>query len=253
MGVNSPFGCFGEVAFPLHYAAKSLSAELVQLFLSHGARTDIKLHDTRGMRGHHGLLPLEIALDVASLMLQYYPLEVIKLLARSSENVGKIAYKYAMEGKFAEFAILLMVAREKVLVPITFSTQDGDGWDGSMTLHQCLENRRLGWLRSIALLLQVFERAGNAIEECILVPQSKEEMEIDLALRLKEAGFRLKKGDFDFSIDDRMNSRVSIRCPIECLGTGVHFMRPRSLLLPDPSRVRLDIYCALCCCGNVFL
>lgn len=65
MGVNSPFGCFEEVAFPLHYAAKSLSAELVQLFLSHGARTDIKLHDTRGMRGHHGLLPLEIALDVA--------------------------------------------------------------------------------------------------------------------------------------------------------------------------------------------
>lgn len=32
----------------------------------------------------------------------------------------------------------------------------------------------------------------------------KEEMEIDLALRLKEAGFRLKKGDFDFSIDDRL-------------------------------------------------
>ncbi|KAF7147689.1 hypothetical protein RHSIM_Rhsim03G0003300 [Rhododendron simsii] len=82
----------------------------------------------------------------------------------------------------------------------------------------------------------------------------EEEMEIDLALRLKEARFRLKKGDIDLSVDDRMNSRISVRSPIECLGTGgAHFMRPHSPLLPDPSRVRLDIYYALCDCGNVFL
>ncbi|XP_058207878.1 uncharacterized protein LOC131320958 isoform X2 [Rhododendron vialii] len=103
-----------------------------------------------------------------------------------------------MEGKLAEFAVLLAVAREKVLVPITLSRQDGDGWDGSVTLPQCLENTmgsvvrkeyRMGsfaepefhrkelLLRAIAILLQVFERAGNAIEEYIQLELHNDEFQ----------------------------------------------------------------------------
>lgn len=48
-------------------------------------------------------------------------LEVCKLLALSSKNIAKEAYNYAVEGKLTEFAVLLMVALKKVLVPITFS------------------------------------------------------------------------------------------------------------------------------------
>ncbi|KAF7148201.1 hypothetical protein RHSIM_Rhsim03G0008000 [Rhododendron simsii] len=280
MGVISPVAGSGE-AFPLHYAAKRLPPRVVELLLSHGARTDIKLYDPLNRRGHDGLLPLEIALDVAReclprrIVFSSEPsifqliaslglpgmkgrLKTIKLLALSTENVGKIAYDYAMEGKLAEFAVLLTVAREKVLVPITFSRHDGDGWDGSMTLHQGLEdemgslfheecrltgsfaNKELTWikrkkilLRSIALLLEVYERAGNAIEECIQLERHSKEVEKDVALRLVEAGFRLKKGDSDFSIDDRMNSGDSMRSPIQCLLTGVPSLSPHLPLLPE--------------------
>ncbi|KAF7148427.1 hypothetical protein RHSIM_Rhsim03G0097700 [Rhododendron simsii] len=150
-------------------------------------------------------------------------LKTIKLLARSSKNIEKIAYYYAMEGKLAEFSVLLTVAREKVLVPITLSRQDEDGWDGSVTLLQCLENTmgslfceeyRMGsfvepefhrkklLLRAIAILLQVFERAGNAIEEYIQLERHNSKH----GKRCVEAGFRLNEGNIAFSMDDRMNS-----------------------------------------------
>lgn len=123
-------------------------------------------------------------------MSQKRSLEVCKLLALSSKNVAKEAYNYAAEGKLTEFAVLLMVAHKKVLVPITFSREDGDGWNGSTTVHQYLKNaigslvdeefkllgsiakkklaltnRNKMVLRSTALVLEVFERAGDAIEE----------------------------------------------------------------------------------------
>lgn len=46
----------------LHHAARMNDPELVQLFLSHGARTDIRLTKELAM-GDKGLLPLAIALD----------------------------------------------------------------------------------------------------------------------------------------------------------------------------------------------
>lgn len=118
------------------------------------------------------------------------------MLAWSSKDVEKEAYYYAIEGKLTEFAILLMVAREKVLVPITFSYQDGDDWDGIMTLQQCLQKKlvsisdeslkspgKLGrkkttWilksnavLRSAALVVEVVERAGNSLEDYLKFEQ----------------------------------------------------------------------------------
>lgn len=120
-------------------------------------------------------------------------MKACKLLAWSSKNVEKEAYYYAIEGKLTEFAILLMVAREKVLVPITFSIQDGDDWDGIMTLQQCLQKKlvpisddwlrsrgllgtkKTTWiltvLRSAALVLEVVERAGNSLEDYLMFEQ----------------------------------------------------------------------------------
>ncbi|KAE9456045.1 hypothetical protein C3L33_12034, partial [Rhododendron williamsianum] len=214
-GVNMPIsGGF----FRLHYAAMYESPGIVKLLISRGAQTDVRVYNPENPLDHHGLLPLGIALEhlserrrlrcfsgqnafspekstfqlIASLCLPVLKrsLEVCKLLALSSKNVAKEAYNYAAEGKLTEFAVLLMVAREKVLVPITFSREDGDGWNGSTTVHQYLKNaigslvdeefklpgsiakKKLAptnWnkmvFRSTALVLEVFERAGDAIEE----------------------------------------------------------------------------------------
>lgn len=244
----------------LHYAARSCVPGVMELFLSRGAPTDVIVDnslDGERPKTYDGLLPLEIALDVARWYLERVfvspstfqlivslclprmkrPLKAIKLLAWYSKNVEKIAYYYAMEGKLAEFAVLLAVAREKVVVPITFSEQDGDGWNGSMTLHQWLKNefvsleieeykvlgsvaeRNLAWidrkkrlLKSIALLLEVFGTAGDAIEEYIQLEQHDEdEVEKGVELRLLEAGCRLKDGNFDFNISNWMNFGDSVR------------------------------------------
>ncbi|XP_058210268.1 uncharacterized protein LOC131322805 [Rhododendron vialii] len=254
--LNRPMPGAGPFS-PLHYAADFACPRVVELFLSHGARTDIRLHDPLHARGRNGLLPLEIALDVARDHLLertvYSPgqstfrlilslclpemksaLKACKLLAWSSENVEKEAYYYAIEGKLTEFAILLMVAREKVLVPITFSYQDGDDWDGIMTLQQCLQKKLVSisdkWLkspgtlgrkkttwilksnavlRSAALVLEVVERAGNSLEDYLKFEQhgaSKEQVERDVASRLVKAGFTLEARDFEVSIRNGMNS-----------------------------------------------
>ncbi|KAH7844886.1 hypothetical protein Vadar_032670 [Vaccinium darrowii] len=267
--VNMPMlGSGGEV-FPLHYAATYACPGVVKSILSRGARTDIRLYDPLGNR-HDGLLPLEIALDVArdflSGQIVYSPgqslfrliaslchprmkrfLTACKLLAWSSKNVAKEAYSYVSKGKLTEFAVLLMVAREKVLLPITFSRQDGDSWNGSMTIHQLLKyeywslfdegfkpgshaKRKLTWVYwkkmsvwSTALVLEVFVRAGNAIEEYIQLEHHSEiayldrlvfppshaqkvQVEKDVALRLVEAGFTVEAGEINFSFENWMNS-----------------------------------------------
>ncbi|KAI8535125.1 hypothetical protein RHMOL_Rhmol10G0151000 [Rhododendron molle] len=120
-------------------------------------------------------------------------LKACNLVAWSSENVEKEAYYYAIEGKLTEFAILLMVARKEVLVPITFSIQDGDE---IMALQQSFQKKLVSisdeWLkspgtlgrkkatwilksnvvlRSAALVLEVVERAGNSLEDYLMFEQ----------------------------------------------------------------------------------
>ncbi|KAG5517207.1 hypothetical protein RHGRI_037838 [Rhododendron griersonianum] len=158
-------------------------------------------------------------------------LAACKLLACSSENVEKEAYCYGMEGKLVELAVLLIVARKQVFTPVTFHRNDGAVISTRMTILQCLKNQILSLvdeemkpmnkfehgrviqiqskimaLRSTALLLKVFESAGDSIEEYLQLQQpvdvQREQMEKDVALRLAEKGFILKDGDFDFSIGD---------------------------------------------------
>lgn len=113
-----------------------------------------------------------------------------KLIAGSSKDVEEEAYYCAMEGKLIDLAVLLIVAREKVLVPLTFPSEDGAGSTRRMTIRQCVKDqivtlifeeiklrrefkpeeftqvqRNIMVMRAIGLLLEVFEKAGSTIDE----------------------------------------------------------------------------------------
>ncbi|KAI8552597.1 hypothetical protein RHMOL_Rhmol06G0279100 [Rhododendron molle] len=231
----------------LHRAARFCSSDLVQLFLLHKARSDLR----NGLR----LRPLDKAFDFARSQypsLESYPFggqstfemilylcqlgagnigDTIKFLACSSKDVAKEAYHYARKGKLIELVLLLIVAREKILVPINLNIKGGVGSSGRTTILHWLqiqtlmlthEEKLMGdckngkltkirgkkmVMRSAALLLEVFERAGHAIEEIIQYlsrsPYARsEEVGKHAVFWFKEAGFKFKKGDFDFSTMD---------------------------------------------------
>ncbi|KAF0887637.1 hypothetical protein E2562_002353 [Oryza meyeriana var. granulata] len=113
---------------PLHVAAEAHSARCVELLLSKNARTDLKLVDGRP------LLALDIALSCRRVQvkwsldnsiedllscLQEKDLNAVRLLAEKTREVGEVAYKYAMEGRVAALAILLLVAEEKISAPVS--------------------------------------------------------------------------------------------------------------------------------------
>ncbi|KAL7193528.1 hypothetical protein ACSBR2_025191 [Camellia fascicularis] len=195
----------------LHRAISFTIYELVKLFLQYGARTDITW-DYHVNEAYNGLLPLELALAIMRTSLymrsscpeqsafnlivtlcdpdRREELAVAKLLARFSKDNEELAYHYAMEGKLIELAMLLIVAREDVLVPITFHGKDGASLNESTTIHECLKNQFVSLIneeinfmgevkhgkfsqirkkrkvmRLAMLLIEVFERAGNSIEE----------------------------------------------------------------------------------------
>ncbi|KAK9284052.1 hypothetical protein L1049_012312 [Liquidambar formosana] len=237
---------------PIHVAARSLRPSFIDLFIRHGARTDIRLNDP-GYKGDNGLLPLNIALNrmcedkilkgwtprqtifdlISILCLPELKdaLDAVRLLASSSMDVGEIAYCYAMEGKPIQLAILLMVARERVLGPITFQSKEVSGSDRTLTLCQCIKNeittlnnefksmekvessRRLTQMRtdkmvamkSMLPLLGVFEWADDIIEEYRQLGNLDEVLEHlieDVVSRLVEKGFDLKALDSDIGYQD---------------------------------------------------
>uniref|UniRef100_A0A453JXD0 PGG domain-containing protein n=1 Tax=Aegilops tauschii subsp. strangulata TaxID=200361 RepID=A0A453JXD0_AEGTS len=110
---------------PLHVAAEAHSKRCIQLLLSvsRNARTDVRLLD-----GTH-LVALEVALmsrrvqvdwsldnSVEDLLayLQQKDLNAVRLLAEKTREVGEVAYRYAMEGRVAALAMLLLVAEERI-------------------------------------------------------------------------------------------------------------------------------------------
>ncbi|KAH7859925.1 hypothetical protein Vadar_007156 [Vaccinium darrowii] len=238
----------------LHLAAFFMSPQLVKLFLRYGARTDVRFANKKPwdlMRRLNGMLPLNIALDAARGMV-YSDLQkplftaivslcrpslksalaTNKLLVESYNNIEEFALYYAMEGKLVELAVLLIVAREKVL-------------NGRMRIPQFVRNQilsligeqvklageckhrevteiqqKLMGMNSTALLLEVFERAGHTIGEYLQSQQpgvGREQVEKDVALILKEAGFRLMAGQFEFNLGDWMNYCSFVRTPIKFL------------------------------------
>ncbi|KAH7861552.1 hypothetical protein Vadar_027634 [Vaccinium darrowii] len=142
-----------------------------------------------------GMLPLSIALDATRRLMQLYrqeslfksiellcrpsmkkSLDVSKLLVESSNNIEEFAYYYAMEGKLVELAVLLIVAREKVLngrmmIPRCVSNQILSLIDEVILVGECKHGelaqiqQKMMSMSLTALLLEVFERAGHTIEE----------------------------------------------------------------------------------------
>ncbi|KAF7140639.1 hypothetical protein RHSIM_Rhsim06G0198100 [Rhododendron simsii] len=285
----------------LHRAARFCSSDLVQLFLHHKARSDTRYSDYRYDHGEdlrNGLLPLDIAFNFARSQypsLESYPFggqstfqmilclcelgachvgDTIKFLACSSEDVAKEAYHYARKGKFIELALLLIVAREKILVPIDLYVEGGVGSSGRTTILHWLqfqiltltyEEKLMGdcknvklrdkmVMRSAALLLEVFERAGHAIEEIVQYlsrsPYAGEELEKHAVFWLKEAGFKFKNGDFDFSTMDWFDIaltdslRTMNRTPTKDAPSGV-FSKDGFQSLPAFSTAKYSIFAPL--------
>ncbi|KAH7859561.1 hypothetical protein Vadar_002600 [Vaccinium darrowii] len=198
----------------LHQAAFFMSPQLVKLFLHYGAQTDVRFMSKKpwdSMRRLNGMLPLNIALDAARGMV-YSDLQksvftgivslcrpslesalaANKLLVESYNNIEEFALYYAMEGKLIELAVLLIVAREKVLIGKMMIPQFVRNQILSLVGEQVklageckhrevteIQQKMIG-MNSMALLLEVFERAGHTIGEylqsqqrgvCILIPR----------------------------------------------------------------------------------
>ncbi|KAG5555583.1 hypothetical protein RHGRI_006283 [Rhododendron griersonianum] len=236
--------------------ARFSSPELVKLFLRYGARTDVryarKVWRGRGMLPLNGMLPLDTALYAARELVYSYQqkslfkwivflclpslkpsLVVNKLLVETSDNIEEFAYYYAMEGKLVELAVLLIVAREKVLngrmmIPQCVRDQILSLIDEEFKLMRECKHRELTQIQqkmmgmSSSLLLEVFDRAGHTIGEYLQSQQpdvKREQVEKDVSLILKEAGFRLIAGEFEFSIRDWMDNCGFMRTAFKFLQT----------------------------------
>ncbi|KAM0859654.1 hypothetical protein ACQ4PT_047035 [Festuca glaucescens] len=113
---------------PLHIATETHSARCIQLLLSRNARTDLRVVDGRP------LIALEVALmsrrvqvdwsldnSLEDLLasLQQKDLKAVRLLAEKTREVGEVAYRYAMEGRVAALAMLLLVAENKISATVS--------------------------------------------------------------------------------------------------------------------------------------
>uniref|UniRef100_A0A5B6YT72 Uncharacterized protein n=1 Tax=Davidia involucrata TaxID=16924 RepID=A0A5B6YT72_DAVIN len=225
-------------SLPLHRVAEYLDYNLTMLFLEGGARTDLKCN----VVGHkfYGMLPVNVAVELLShhiewtpkqsvvkLVLTLYqpelrkPLDTIRLLATSTDDIEEVAYHYAEAGKLIELAALLKVAREKILplsmyddyyspgktmtlrhhvaaeiVSLTDQEYRLMGSNGSKWVQACKEKKKV--MMSVMLLLEIFERAIYDMED-YYVGYFKTEMLAPLtegiALILKDKGFALKDAE----------------------------------------------------------
>ncbi|XVF28263.1 hypothetical protein REPUB_Repub15cG0014700 [Reevesia pubescens] len=213
--------------------------KLVELFLRHGARTDIRCSE--------GMLPLNSALCDFSeyryfsgwsakqsiymmIIVLCFPklrnaLEGTRLIFRATKKVEKEIYHYAEEGKLIEIAVLLMVARKEVMSPSLFESFCDSALDGSKSLRDFVSSKiitlraskarlvynedlknKLETMMSMLQLLEVFERLGDKIDSyCSQHQQTKvsnEEAAIQLACLFNDAGLAEYK-DFELTDLDR--------------------------------------------------
>uniref|UniRef100_A0ACD5Y6Y4 Uncharacterized protein n=1 Tax=Avena sativa TaxID=4498 RepID=A0ACD5Y6Y4_AVESA len=113
---------------PLHIAAETHSARCIQLLLSRNARTDLRVIDGRP------LVALEVALMSRRVQVEWSPessvedlltylrqkdLKAVRLLAEKTREVGEVAYRYAMEGRVPQLAMLLLVAEDKISATVS--------------------------------------------------------------------------------------------------------------------------------------
>uniref|UniRef100_A0A5B7C1Y1 Uncharacterized protein n=1 Tax=Davidia involucrata TaxID=16924 RepID=A0A5B7C1Y1_DAVIN len=171
-------------------------------------------------------------------------LDTIRMLAWNTKNIEKVAYRCAKEGEVIQLASLLSVAPKEIIPHLLIQSKEASSLDRGMTLRQCIltelglltfedsrfmvtnKCRYLGRcvdqdinkmktrLIIVLLLLDVFEKIGNAFGSYLLTGQtnfSKEQIAEEVAMLLKDAGLKLKYKDIDMTdmyrtLDDSMKS-----------------------------------------------
>ncbi|KAK8544967.1 hypothetical protein V6N12_025824 [Hibiscus sabdariffa] len=219
INANTAIGCT-----PLHRSLHS--PELIDLFLRHGARTDIR---------YDGQLPLNYVLQRLSkrthflgwstaeslyMMIVFCQcetkwLEGVRLLFRATNEAEKEIYRYVKDGKLIEVAALLTVAREEVTSPSFFKGLCDPALNGSMSLRQLVLseivslmasqitlvstseevhdelNNKLETMMSMLRLVEIFERVGDKIElyRRYLTKLSQKELATQMACLFINEGF----------------------------------------------------------------
>ncbi|OMO89189.1 hypothetical protein COLO4_19868, partial [Corchorus olitorius] len=156
-------------------------------------------------------------------------LKRIRSLALDSEDIEKFSCHCLKEGKLVEFAVLLMMAHER-LIGKTAQNGGASLLDNSMGLRGCLTRERTSAIyeeimskgtfqnkdvvlickarkkimSSAQLLFEVFERAGYRIDRYLQSDTyygitSNLQVAKDVAFLLKEEGFALSQGDTNLS------------------------------------------------------
>uniref|UniRef100_A0A7N0UZ88 Uncharacterized protein n=1 Tax=Kalanchoe fedtschenkoi TaxID=63787 RepID=A0A7N0UZ88_KALFE len=138
---------------PLHTAASVHAVKCIELLLRKNALTDIKSKDERSQ------VPLQLSLSskrmdvvwragdpIEDLLvcLNQKNLTAVRLLAEKTKDIGEVAHSLAINGQAVSLAALLMVASEKVLLPLMGNGNNGDlGTKERMTIYDCLMKEAL--------------------------------------------------------------------------------------------------------------
>ncbi|KAJ7970213.1 Ankyrin-3 [Quillaja saponaria] len=198
-------------------------------------------------------------------------LRVARLLFWNTEGIEYEIYRYAKEGKVLELAVLLLVAPKKVLSPSIFENMTNFSCPhGNTTLRQYITseiaslttlrtrlvheigsyallqkcNDKLAKMKSMLMLLELFERAGDKITAYIQQkPDSDGERVRKIAWLIEESGFVLDYADLDMEYRSMMKPLCPAQNRIDyAIACETNKEKSLNLRLPDcmePSDVHL--------------
>ncbi|KAK8644264.1 hypothetical protein V6N13_123575 [Hibiscus sabdariffa] len=203
---------------PLHHF--SGKPELLDLFIRHGARMDIRckgllpldcpirnLNDIyefdRGAFTRHSIyLPIVLMCGLHDLQSH---LECLGLLFRASQEVEKEILRYVKDGKLVEIAALLTVAREEVTSPSLFKGLCDPGLNGSMSLRQLVLSEIVSLMASQMTLVSTSEEVRDELNLSFDLQCFREFWAAQMACMLISEGLAEYK-DFQLRSDDGSNS-----------------------------------------------
>ncbi|GAV91032.1 hypothetical protein CFOL_v3_34432 [Cephalotus follicularis] len=227
-------------SYPLHHAASVFSLYLIDLYLQHGANIGVVYNGLLPLNValeklcYHNYLvdwtpedSIFKLITIICLPQMKVPLEATKLLAQHTKETAQEFLRYAKDGRPLQMAVLLMVARDIVLAPSC--SQEGLTLNGFMSIRRCIKEEifsliqdevglaggsqksmpsrvfkdKIAGLFSVLTLLDVFEKAGDAIDAYLRLDPtnklSKARVVKDVKSILLKAGFDLEKSDTDLT------------------------------------------------------
>ncbi|XP_052142083.1 uncharacterized protein LOC127761794 isoform X1 [Oryza glaberrima] len=224
----NPYGCFA-----LHEAAERCSPDMIKLLFRHGASANVR---TLADAGVQGLLPLHVGVENTCLHMylvdNVYPmqyqedciyklihllclpdmmvfLDVIRLLAKKTDNVVDELWNYMKNGKLAQAALLFLAAQKhfrngkpngfSIIAQRIFGDYDSLMCDkGNGEAHKQLEERK-ALLNCQFLLYNIISQAGEALYGYIQTHSEVPPVEVlaHVSSILKEYGFCPKEEYID--------------------------------------------------------